>query len=139
MYRLSPFTYLVAGVVATGLHSREIHCAANELSVFDPPKSQTCGQYLSTYLSEAPGRLIDASATSLCQCFPLTVADQFLATTGIYWSQRWKNFGIVWAYILFNVFAAVGLYWAFRVHKWSGESTKRGAARIARLFVGMGL
>ena len=27
----------------------------------------------------------------------------------------WRNYGIMWAYVIFNIFAAFGLYWLARV------------------------
>ena len=32
-------------------------------------------------------------------------------------SQSGRNFGILWAYIVFNIFGAIFLYWLFRVPK----------------------
>lgn len=34
-------------------------------------------------------------------------------------SLVWRNFGLFWAYVVFNVFAAAFLYWAFRVKHFS--------------------
>ena len=97
-------TYLVSGWAATGLSGRQVHCANNELATFNPPSGQTCGQYLARYLQGgAPGQLYNPSATRQCQYCPLTDADQFLAGRNIYYSQRWRNFGIGWAFICFNV------------------------------------
>ena len=33
------------------------------------------------------------------------------------YDTRWRNFGILWAFIIFNMFAAIGLYWLARVPK----------------------
>ena len=97
-------TYLVAGWASTGLQGRLVHCAQNELANFNPPSGQTCGEYLSRYLQGgAPGQLYNPNATSQCEYCPLSSADQFLAATNIYASQRWRNFGIGFAYIFFNV------------------------------------
>jgi hypothetical protein len=49
----------------------------------------------------------------------MTVADQFLANSDLYWSQRWRDFALLWAYIVFNIFVAVVLYYIFRVRRWS--------------------
>ena len=97
-------TYLVAGWAGTGLHGRRVHCAQIELAIFDPPSGQTCGQYLADYFRiGAPGQLYNPSATTGCQYCPLTSADQFLAASNVYWSQRWRNFGIGFSYLGFNV------------------------------------
>jgi len=126
MYRVSPLTYIVDGIAATGLHGRAVTCSAAELNIFNPPTGQTCGDYMSSYLSQAPGQLYNPTATSNCEYCPLSNADQFLSGVAISWTSRWRNFGIVWAYIVFNIFMAVVLYYMFRVKKWSGASTKKG-------------
>ncbi|KAM0540650.1 hypothetical protein ACHAPJ_013551 [Fusarium lateritium] len=119
MYRVSPFTYWVAGIVSTELGGRAINCSAGETSIFDPPTNQTCGEYMADFLRTAPGQLQNPDATEQCQYCSLTNADQFMAGTNIYYSERWRNFGIVWAYIAFNIFIAVFSYYIFRVKKWS--------------------
>ncbi|KAH6609942.1 atp-binding cassette transporter abc1, partial [Trichoderma cornu-damae] len=119
MWRVSVFTYWVAGIVATELHGRPIVCSESELSIFNPPSGQTCGEYLEPFLQQAPGQLQNPSATDHCRYCTLSNADQFLASSEIFWSDRWRNYGIVWAYIAFNIFTAITLYYLFRVRKWN--------------------
>ncbi|PWY95196.1 hypothetical protein BO94DRAFT_483800 [Aspergillus sclerotioniger CBS 115572] len=111
MYRVSPFTYFVSGVTATQLHGRDITCSEIELSVFNPPLGQSCGDYLNEYLKTAAGRLLNPAATSDCQYCPLSVADQFLAEREYNWDERWRNFGIGWAFVGFNFGVAVLVYY----------------------------
>ena len=118
MYRVSPLTYLVSGILSTTLHSRPATCSSSELSTFDTPNSgQTCAAYLST--AALPGQLLNPDAISNCQYCPLRNADQFLAGISSTWETRWRNVGIIAAYIGFNVLGAVGLYYVFRVKRWS--------------------
>jgi ABC-type multidrug transport system permease subunit len=119
MYRVSPFTYWVGGIAATELHGRPIECADRETLRFPPPSGQTCGEYMAPYLQQAPGQLQNPQDTVECRYCSLSVADQFLAGSNIYWSERWRNYGIVWAYVVFNFFMAVLLYYVFRVKKWN--------------------
>ncbi|KIW81857.1 hypothetical protein Z517_04883 [Fonsecaea pedrosoi CBS 271.37] len=136
MYRVSPMTYLISGWAGTGLRGRLVHCAQNELAKFDPPSGQTCAQYLAAYLDRgAPGQLYNPDATSQCQYCPLTSADQFLAASKIYPSDRWRNFGIGFSYIVFNIFACICLYYLFRVRRFSIVSLAKGPARIVDLIV----
>jgi ATP-binding cassette, subfamily G (WHITE), member 2, PDR len=130
MYRVSPLTYIVDGIAGTGLHGRHVECSSTELNVFNPPSGQTCGQYLKAYLAIAPGNLHNPSATTKCQYCPLTTSDQFLAGSAISWSTRWRNFGIVWAYICFNIIMTMALYYAFRVKKWDSAGRKKRWARV---------
>ncbi len=115
MYYVSPFTYWISGIVATMLHGRVVQCAASEDLVFNPPPNLTCGEYLAPLAGQLPGTLQNPTATEACRYCSFTLADQFLGSVDIFWSQRWRNFGIMWAYILFDIAAAIAVYYLFRV------------------------
>jgi ABC-type multidrug transport system permease subunit len=133
MYRLSPFTYWVGGIVSTALHGREIRCTQTETSIFNPPPGQTCGEYLAPYLQVAPGTLQNPESLEQCRYCSISTSDQFLAGSQIYWTERWRNFGIVWAYVIFNIAMAVLTYYLFRVAKWGkGSSKSKKAAPIKK-------
>jgi ATP-binding cassette, subfamily G (WHITE), member 2, PDR len=114
MYRVSPLTYFVGGTASTSLSNLNVTCSASEMVVVNPPTGQTCQQYLQGYLSQAPGTLVNPNAMESCQYCPFSSSNEFLANSEIFWNQRWRDFGIVWAYIGFNTFAAFALYWLFR-------------------------
>ena len=134
MYRVSPLTYMIGGWAGAGLHGRAVHCARNELAVFDPPSGQTCAAYLAQYFkSGAPGQLYNPSATAGCQYCPLTNGDQFLAGSNIYASQKYRNFGIGFVFIIFNIWAAVTLYYVFRVRRFSFVSLAKGPAKVVEM------
>lgn len=118
MYRVSPLTYWVGGLVATVLHGRQVRCSSSELSVFDPPARETCGSYMAPYLALAPGHLENPGDTAACRYCALSTADQLLEASEINWSHRWRDFGIVWAYVLFNIAMATLLYYVCRVKQW---------------------
>lgn len=130
MYRVSPFTYWVSAMSSTQVHGREVICSNDELSIFDPPSGQTCWEYLKDYATAARGQVMNEAATSSCEYCPVAVADQYVAGSGIYYSQRWRNYGLVWAYILFNIFIAVMTYYLFRVKRWNVEGIKKSLARF---------
>ncbi|KKA28728.1 hypothetical protein TD95_004420 [Thielaviopsis punctulata] len=128
MYRVSPFTYWIAGIAATMLHGRRVECSAAETSRFDPPAGQTCGEYLAAYMRLAPGTLQNPNDTADCKYCSISVADEYLAPSKIFWSERWRNYGLVWVYVFFNVMVAVATYWLFRVRtsrKTSKPQTKK--------------
>ena len=131
MYRVSPLTYLVSGIASTAMHGRPIVCASDELSRFDPPSGQTCGAYLADFLATEPGgTLINPTATTQCEYCPLSNSDQFLASVAMSWDTRWRNYGIGFSYIVFNIVMAVVFYYVFRVKKWSAASVKKGPSRL---------
>ncbi|KAL1956581.1 hypothetical protein VTO42DRAFT_7052 [Malbranchea cinnamomea] len=126
MYRVSPLTYTVGGLAAVGLHGRQVRCARNEMAIFDPPSGSTCGQYMQQFFAGGGlGVLNNPNALADCQFCPLSDADQFLAGSRIFWGDVWRNFGIGWAYIGFNIVAAIVLYHTFRVHRPSKRLPKR--------------
>lgn len=124
MYRVSPFTYWISAIASTQVTGKIVDCSAAEVSLFDPPSGQTCNQYLAEYMSYAPGTLQNPNATADCRYCSVNVADQFLAGSNIYYSERWRNFGLVWVYIAFNIFAATMLYYLFRVKRWNMSGLK---------------
>ncbi|KAL1897389.1 hypothetical protein Sste5346_004125 [Sporothrix stenoceras] len=135
MYRVSPFTYFIGGISGTALHGREVICSNAELSVFNPPQDTTCGQYMQPFLEVAPGQLYNSNATSDCQYCSMSSADQYLSQREIFYSQRWRNYGIFWAYFVFNVFGTVATYYIFRVKVWrkkGGFRARQASKKEAR-------
>ncbi|KAF7551934.1 hypothetical protein G7Z17_g4676 [Cylindrodendrum hubeiense] len=118
MWRVSPFTYYIGGISSTVLHGREVHCSESELSIFNPPSGETCGKYLAEFLKTATGSLYNPNATSDCEYCSISSADQYLAAREIHWKDRWRNYGIFWCYVAFNILSTVTLYYIFRVRTW---------------------
>jgi hypothetical protein len=73
---------------------------------------------MADYIGAAGGYLVDSAATQDCQYCQLQSTDTFLASFGMYYSHAWRNFGILIAYCVFNVFAAMALYYLVRVVSW---------------------
>ncbi len=117
MYRVSPYTYFVQSLVGDLLHDFKIDCSTKELAYFDPPNGGTCLEYAGAYVEQAKGKLINPEATQNCAYCRYSVGDDFLSFVNISFSQRWRNFGLGWVYIIFNIFAMLGLYWLLRVPK----------------------
>jgi len=117
MYRVSPFTYLVSGMMSTGLANTKVVCASIEYLHFNPPSGETCLTYLAPYISLAGGYLEYPNATTDCSFCTVEDTNVFLARVNSFYDQRWRNFGLMWVYIIFNIFGAVGMYWLVRVPK----------------------
>lgn len=124
MYRVSPFTYWIGGLVSTMLAGRAVTCSASEVSIFDPPGGQTCGTYLADYANLTGGVIQNPRDNSACRYCSLSNADQFLAGSSIFYGERWRNFGILFAFICFNVFLALLSYYLFRVANFTFSSAK---------------
>lgn len=125
LYRASPLSYYVSAVLSTGLANGNVTCAGNEFTVLDPPSGQTCGAYLAEYLSTAGGYLLDANAASDCHYCKVKETNTYLAAIHSEYSTRWRNFGIMWAYVAFNVVGALVLYWLARVPKREKEQKQK--------------
>jgi len=116
MYRVSPFTYLVSGMLSVGISNTEVICAPNEYLHFDPLNG-SCGEYMEVYKSTMGGYVENELATSNCSFCPISDTNVFLGAVSANYSDVWRNFGIMWVYIVFNIFAACALYWWVRVPK----------------------
>jgi len=115
MYRVSPFTYLIQGMLSIAVGRTTVICSPTELLHFQPPSGQTCSAYMSTYIGSHGGYLQDPSATSDCSFCSIESTDVFLATFQIYYKDRWRNLGLLSVYIFVNIFLAIFLYWLARV------------------------
>ncbi|RDL33925.1 putative ABC1 transport protein [Venustampulla echinocandica] len=134
MYRVSPLTYFVAAVASTGLSGRPLTCSNNELAIMQPPAGMTCGQYLQPFGSATGGSIYNPGATSNCHYCAVSNADQYLASVSISYNTRWRDYGIGFAYIIFNVFMTVLLYYVIRVRKGSGRTIAERFGPILRVF-----
>ncbi|KAJ5729680.1 ABC multidrug transporter A-2 [Penicillium malachiteum] len=120
MYRVSPFTYLVSAVLSVGLSGNEAKCSSIELLTVNPPDGQNCSTYLDTYTNNYGATLMNPGAIKDCQMCSISTTDQFLAEVNVYYSDHWRNIGLLFVYIVFNIFMAIFLYWLARVPKnWS--------------------
>ncbi|KAL5362246.1 ABC-2 type transporter-domain-containing protein [Aspergillus floccosus] len=117
MYRVSPFTYMVQGMMTTAVANTDVVCAANELLHFPPPTGQTCGQFLQDYIDAAGGYLQDSNATNICTYCTIGKTNLYLAGVNAFYDQRWRNFGIFIVYIVVNIIGALFMYWLARVPK----------------------
>jgi ABC-type multidrug transport system permease subunit len=117
LYRVSPLSYFVSAILSTGLANVEVKCASNEFINFNPPDGQTCGEYMSDYMSRAGGYLLSPSATIDCSYCRIKDTTVYLAGINSEYDTRWRNFGIMWVYIAFNIVVAMALYWIVRMPK----------------------
>jgi len=117
MYRVSPFTYLASAMLSVAVANTNVVCAANELLHFAPLAGQTCGEYMTQHIKTAGGYLVNPNATDTCSFCTVNDTNTFLAGTHSYYSERWRNLGIVLSYSIFNIAGALFIYWLIRVPK----------------------
>jgi ATP-binding cassette subfamily G (WHITE) protein 2 (PDR) len=121
--QVNPFTYLVSSFMATTLGQAPAYCTDNEFQTFFAPQNQSCADYMRDYVSAAGGFLRDPQATGECQYCQMDSTDQFLQRIHADWDTRWRDFGLLWVYVAFNVAGAIFFYWLCRVPK--GKKVKK--------------
>lgn len=104
--------------MSVGLSGVDIKCAPKNIANIPViPFGQTCGSYLASYLNSSGVQLLNPEATIDCQICPYANTDSLLATYGIYFSQRWRNWAITVAYNCINIGLAFLLWWMVKVPK----------------------
>ncbi|KAM0324525.1 hypothetical protein ACHAQA_007910 [Verticillium albo-atrum] len=126
MYHVNPFRYVVEGFLGTTLANAAVECASNELISFATPSGLTCGEYMSDYIEAAGGYVVDtlASNGTECQYCAMDNTNAFLSSINVDFANRWRNFGLIWVYCIFNIAAALFLYWLARVPKGRNKKVK---------------
>lgn len=82
----------------------DINCTPTELVTVDPSGGLTCGLFLQEFISRSGGYVTNSDATSDCQYCSARTTDQWMAPNfNIHYSNHWRDFGIFWGYIVFNV------------------------------------
>lgn len=134
MYRVNPFTHLVSSLLSAALGAAPIRCADDEFQQFFAPQGQNCGQYLQEFVLSAGGYVSnpEASGDELCGYCPMANTNDFLAGVSINYSNRWRDWGILCVFVVFNVGAAVFFYWLTRVPKGKKKVEKQTQAKISQ-------
>lgn len=117
MYRISPFTYWISAVLSTSMANADVTCTSNELVPVIPPNGTSCGDYLGPFATALDGYLADESATDECLYCPISSTNSFLTQVSSNYENRWRDFGIGWAFVVANIVAALFLYWLVRMPK----------------------
>lgn len=115
MYRLSPFTYIIGTMLSTGVANTNVICSEIEVVKLLPPTNLTCGEFLTPFSKAFGGDIYNPDSTTECRYCALSSTNDFLKSVDIDYANRWRDLGIVWAYVVFNLVAALGIYWLARV------------------------
>lgn len=116
MHRLSPFSYLIEGILGQAIGRQQVNCSPIEFVNITPPSGQSCGQYMTPFISRVGGYLTNPNATSSCQFCTVRTTDELIGTNfDIFYNHRWRNLGFMMVYITFNVFCVFALTYLFRI------------------------
>lgn len=121
MYRVSPFSYLVGGMLATGVANTDVTCSSIEVLVVDPIAGQNCSTYFKSYMDLAGGSLTNPGATSGCEFCSIASTNVFLADINIFVRIICPSQTLVYAELLKLVFTTMeklrytlGFHWLQR-------------------------
>ncbi|KAG2131012.1 ABC-2 type transporter-domain-containing protein [Suillus clintonianus] len=116
MYRVTPFTYFVEGLLGQAIGRQLINCASTELVTINTPTGLNCTAYMDPYISFAGGYMTNPNATTQCLYCPYRTTDEFMFSSfNVEYSHHWRNAGIVLGVVVFNVFATFWFTYVFRI------------------------
>ncbi|KDQ56556.1 hypothetical protein JAAARDRAFT_179141 [Jaapia argillacea MUCL 33604] len=131
MYHVSPYTYHLEAIIGQAVGKTEVNCRSVEYVTVSPPSGLSCAKYMQPYISMAGGYLANPDTTSNCQFCSTRTSDQFLAASfNIYYHHHWRNAGVMFVYIAFNIAAIFFLTYVFRIRTGSLVGSLR--SRIGR-------
>ena len=88
-----------------------------------------CSEYMASYISSAGGHILDHEAIVNCRFCKINDTDVFLSQISSNYEDKGLYFGIMWVFIVFNIPAALGLYWLVRMPNVKKVSLK-GSPRV---------
>ena len=124
MYYVSPYTWIVSGLLGNTLYGTSIYCTESEINIFTPPSGQTCGEYAEAF-TKISGQILNPAATGSCEYCRYATGDQYLATVNITGSVRWRNLGFVAIYAAFNFSLVFIGYYLTKIRQ--GKRTKHAS------------
>ncbi|VUC24496.1 unnamed protein product [Clonostachys rosea] len=114
MYRVSPLTYLLEGLAVAGLADIDLTCSSTEVQSIPVAESSpglTCGEYLSAFVRDSGGRVLNPSDEAECHYCPVASVNTILESYGMGLDHTWRNVGLLVVYVVVNILATFGFYW----------------------------
>ncbi|KAI4230807.1 MAG: hypothetical protein LQ349_006013 [Xanthoria aureola] len=112
MYYTTPFTYLLSGFVSAAVHDRPVMCDDNEFARFPPPPNETCDSYTQQFIAQAGG-YVQTGVNGICEFCQYRNGDEYARGFNIYYSQKWRDYGIFFAFCGFNFAFVFFASWLF--------------------------
>ncbi|KYQ99842.1 ABC transporter G family protein [Tieghemostelium lacteum] len=115
MYPLNPARYFLEGLVTNVLGNVNVECTTEDLVRFTPPPGQTCQSYTQEFSEYSSGYVttIDGVDTNCGYC-AYKNGEEYYSTLGWTYSNRWRDFGILCAYWVFNIALVIGFVYLTR-------------------------
>ncbi len=112
MYQLTPFHYLLEGFLSVATHNRPVICSSTEFARFAPPPGQTCQSYTAAFIAGAGGYVQNGS-NGLCEFCQYANGDEFAAGFNVFYSHKWLDYGVFWAFTVFNFMVVFFCSWLY--------------------------
>ncbi|KAL9587945.1 MAG: hypothetical protein Q9203_003238 [Teloschistes exilis] len=112
MYYLTPFRYILEGWLGVAVHGRPVRCADNEFARFLAPPGQTCESYTRSFIAQAGG-YVNTAVDGVCEFCQYQNGDEFAKGFDVYFSAKWRDYGIVIAFCIFNFIVVFVASWLF--------------------------
>ncbi|CAK9439083.1 uncharacterized protein LODBEIA_P33070 [Lodderomyces beijingensis] len=119
MYFCNPITFMIQGILAVALANTNVVCNEAELVPLVPPQGYTCQQFMGPFIAMFGGYLDTADGN--CRFCSMSETNTFLTSVNAEYSKRWRNWGIVIAFIMGNIALTTFMYWLARVPKGNRE------------------
>lgn len=109
---VTPMFYYTSGAMGTLIGNRPVHCRQDEAQVFTVPSGVTCLEYASPWIESAAGYLMRPhAADGTCEYCAYKTGSDYLAQIPISPSTKWRDYGVLLAYIVFNFALIYAFTW----------------------------
>ncbi len=122
MYRLTPFTYLIEGLLVNAVSGSSVVCKTSELTYLVPPAGTSCQDWLAPYIATAGGYAQEVG--DQCGFCQYSSGDEFLSGLLMSFSHRYRDVGFMCAYIVFNIATVYLMTYLYSVVDWTNVSFK---------------
>ncbi|KAK4705806.1 hypothetical protein P7C70_g397, partial [Phenoliferia sp. Uapishka_3] len=112
---ISPLRWYLGSLMSNQISPLKVTCAAAELTRFNAPSGQTCGEYAAAFLTTAAGYLANPDDTSNCGYCQMSSGSDYISTLGYSYSHRWRDWGIFIIFVLSNIGAIFIATWVIRI------------------------
>lgn len=112
MYYITPFRYLLEGLLGVAVHNRPVVCASDEFAKFPPPPGQTCQSYTSEFITRNGGYVRDG-VNGLCEFCQYATGDEYAKGFNVFYNRKWTDFLVLGAFCAFNFAVVFFCSWLF--------------------------
>nr|AAL91496.1 ABC transporter AbcG10 [Dictyostelium discoideum] len=105
VYHSNPCRYFLEGVVTSVLKNVFVDCSNEDLTKFSNPTNLTCKEYFKPTYGNV--RAVTKGDESECGYCVFKSGEEYYKTLGWSYENRLRNYGILWAFFIFNIIMVV--------------------------------